>query len=59
MFCELKRNVPNAQLILVGVGEELDDIKQIAREIGLEDSVCFLGGIEAILLNYIRQWTYF
>ena len=43
MFCELKRNVPNAQLILVGVGEELDDIKQIAREIGLEDSVRFWG----------------
>lgn len=35
--------VPDARLCLVGVGDLMDDIKQLAHELGIADKVMFLG----------------
>lgn len=43
VFYELNKTKPNSTLILVGVGELEEKIKKNARNLGLDDSVRFLG----------------
>ena len=42
-FSEVLRDVPHAQLRMIGGGELLSSCKQFVREIGIEENVTFLG----------------
>lgn len=43
VFTQIKREIPNAQLVLVGRGENEEMTRELVRSLGLEDSVHFLG----------------
>lgn len=43
VFCELKRLVSESQLVLVGTGENMDNIRGLVTAKDLSDSVSFLG----------------
>lgn len=43
IFDELQRNLPESLLLLVGVGEKEEEIRNQVRELGLESKVRFLG----------------
>ena len=48
IFAELRRTVPNSLLLLVGEGDEEEQMHCYARELGMEDSVVFFGVSNAI-----------
>jgi rhamnosyl/mannosyltransferase len=41
-FCKVK----NAELIMIGSGEHEDGLKQLTKQYGLEEKVCFLGAVD-------------
>ncbi|MBQ6961005.1 MAG: glycosyltransferase family 1 protein [Clostridia bacterium] len=43
MFCELKKSMDSAALLLVGGGYLMEDIQQLAVNLGLEKDVLFVG----------------
>lgn len=48
-FSEVRRRKPNAHLVLVGIGELQDRLSVLAGQLGLEDSIHFLGGITEVI----------
>lgn len=45
-FKQLRKNVPNAELRIVGTGPLGDDLKKQVAEAGLQDAVHFLGSLQ-------------
>jgi glycosyltransferase involved in cell wall biosynthesis len=45
-FAEIVDKVPHAKLIFIGEGLEADNLKKITQDLGLENSVSFLGKIK-------------
>lgn len=43
VFKEMLRKNPDLQLVLIGEGELMPDIKSLVKELGIEDNVYFLG----------------
>ncbi len=42
-FADIRKEIPNARLLLVGDGAMLEECKQIAQQLSLADSVIFIG----------------
>ena len=42
-FVEIKKRKKNAKMILVGVGQELEKCKRLAKKLGVEKEILFLG----------------
>ena len=43
VFAEIRKRRPDSALVFVGTGPTMDEIKALARDLGLENSVLFLG----------------
>ncbi len=43
IFEEIHRENPNTLLLLAGIGEKMDEIREKVKQLQLEDAVCFLG----------------
>ena len=57
-FVLVRQEMPKAQLLLVGGGEDYDKLKQMAHELGLGDSVCFAGRVAPTAVPaYLRLAT--
>src|SRR5207247_39990 len=41
----VRRNVPDARLLLVGAGRYRDELEALARSLGVADAVVFAGGV--------------
>lgn len=52
VFVELLHSLPNAVLLLIGVGEEEENIKKIVQKNGLEEKVLFLGNRNDVAALY-------
>lgn len=52
IFAEYKKTHPNSKLMLVGEGEEFDEVKAKCHSLGLDSSVIFTGNISGIAEIY-------
>ena len=43
VFTQIKKSLPNAKLVLVGRGESEDELRERAAQLGISDSVLFVG----------------
>lgn len=51
-FFEFQKKVPNSRLLLIGEGELLDEIKNYAKKIGINNKIIFTGGVS-------DTWNYY
>ena len=56
----LTKEYPDMQLVVVGVGDALDEYRGMATELGLADNVQFMGGVydEDLVAQYMRADVY-
>ncbi len=59
-FAQVLSRVPNAQLAVVGGGEELGNLEKLARELGVAHRVTFAGKVDEAekLRWYQRAWVF-
>lgn len=51
----VKNNLPDAKLLIIGIGPLEDELKKLVRELGLEDAISFLGLIDNLFLpKYLK-----
>ncbi len=57
----LRRDVPDLKVVIIGAGPEGDSLKQLAKSLGIQDSVVFAGAIyeEARLAPYFLSASVF
>lgn len=53
-----KRSVEKYVLLLLGEGEKMEEIRHLARELGVEDKVCFAGN-RSNVYDYYQAMDYF
>ena len=58
IFQEVAKRIPKAVLMLLGEGEEMENIRLKARNMGLEDRVLFLGNQDKVS-DYYQAMDYF
>jgi glycosyltransferase involved in cell wall biosynthesis len=44
-FLKVKEKIPAAELIIIGTGPEKENLEQLTKELNLQDSISFMGGI--------------
>ena len=47
-FAQAHRTYPRLRLLIAGDGEDMDDLKALARELGVEGEVCFAGWVSDV-----------
>ncbi|MGO8763582.1 MAG: glycosyltransferase family 4 protein [Limisphaerales bacterium] len=52
---QVSRRLPNARFYICGGGPEEGNLRNLARELGIEDKVCFQGWVQDMSLYY-RAW---
>ena len=57
-FYEFQKKYPNSKLVLVGEGELLQSIKELAKELGIEQKVIFTG-IKNNIEDYLNIFDFF
>lgn len=58
IFSEVQRRIDSARLILVGQGEDEEELKKIARELKIEKYVCF-AGIQYDIVGWLSTFDFF
>lgn len=59
-FKELVNSLPNSKLVIIGDGEEMNNLKQLANKLNIDSRVIFVGAIEqSMVTKYLFASDYF
>lgn len=58
IFSEVQRQIDSARLILIGQGEDEEELKKRARELGIAEYICF-AGIQFDIAGWLSAFDFF